>query len=127
MVRQPEITRQPAPAREPGTTQQMPVRQMPATRADYGWLVESLWNRVEQLKRYPHVARMNRWEGRVVLRAVIREDGELIELNIAESSGHSVLDRDALEILRKASPIKLKHPLGQRQVVVQIPISYRLQ
>jgi len=106
---------------------QLPVRSAPATKADYSWLAEALWNRVEQLKRYPHIARMNRWEGKVVLRAVIREDGRLMDLEVAESSGHSVLDRDAMEIMKQASPLKLKHPLGQPQVVVQVPISYKLQ
>ncbi len=103
------------------------VRSGPATKPDFGWLAEALWNRVEQLKRYPHIARMNRWEGKVVLRGVIKADGQVVDLEIAESSGYSVLDRDALEIMKQASPLKLKHPLGQPQVVVQVPISYKLE
>jgi protein TonB len=103
------------------------ARPMTATKADYGWLAEALWSRVEQLKRYPHLARMNRWEGRVVLRVVIQEDGHLLDLAVSESSGHSVLDQDALEVLKLASPLTLKHPLGKPQVVVQVPISYRLE
>jgi protein TonB len=70
---------------------------------------------------------MNRWEGKVVLRAVIRDTGELLDLQVAESSGHAVLDRDAMEVMRQASPITLKHALGQPQVVLQIPISYTLR
>ena len=104
-----------------------PVRSIPATKVDYGWLADALWSRVERLKRYPHMARLNRWEGRVVLRVVIREDGHLLDLAVAESSGHSILDQDALEILRLASPLTLKQPLGKPQVVVQVPISYRLE
>jgi len=61
------------------------------------------------------------------LRAVIREDGQLMDLEVAESSGHQVLDLAALEIVRQASPLKLLHDLGQPQVVVQVPISYRLE
>ena len=106
---------------------EFPARPMTAAKADYGWLAEALWSRVEQLKRYPHLARMNRWEGRVVLRVVIQEDGHLLELAVSESSGYSVLDQDALEVLKLASPLTLKHPLGKPQVVVQVPISYRLE
>jgi len=106
---------------------EFPARPMTAMKADYGWLAEALWSRVEQLKRYPHLARMNRWEGRVVLRVVIQEDGHLLDLAVSESSGHSVLDQDALEVLKLASPLTLKHPLGKPQVVVQVPISYRLE
>lgn len=109
------------------TIRELPVRQAPRTKADYGWLAEALRQSVDELKRYPHIARMNRWEGRVVLRAVVKEDGQLAELAVAESSGYAILDKDAIEVVRQASPLKLKHPLGQPQVVVQVPISYRLR
>lgn len=127
MVRTPEIVRQPTSSFEAPAVHEVPVRQMPATKADYGWLVQTLRERVEQLKRYPHTARMNRWEGKVVLRAVIRDDGEIENLEVAESSGYRVLDKDAMDIIKLAAPLPLKHPLGQRHVVVQIPISYHLQ
>ena len=43
-----------------------PARERPIrtrnTMPDYGWLAESLWAKVERLKRYPPIARMNRWE-----------------------------------------------------------------
>lgn len=112
---------------ERASIKELPVRSAPPTRPDYGWLMEALWRQVDRLKRYPHTARVNRWEGKVVLRAVIRDDGQVIDLSVEESSGYTVLDRDALEILKQASPLKLKHPLGQAQVVVHVPISYKLQ
>ncbi|MBI4401317.1 MAG: TonB family protein [Nitrospirae bacterium] len=128
MVQERTVTREAINAPiEQASARELPVRSAPATKVDYGWLAETLWGRVEQLKRYPHMARMNRWEGRVVLRVVIKEDGQLLDLAVAESSGHSVLDQDALEILRQASPLTLKHPLGKPQVVVQVPISYKLR
>jgi protein TonB len=98
-----------------------------SAKRDYGWLAEALWGRIEQLKRYPATARLNRWEGKVVLRAVIKEDGRVADLRIAQSSGHDVLDQDALGLMQQASPIPLKQPLGHPQVVVHIPISYKLE
>ena len=98
-----------------------------ASKRDYGWLAEALWGRIEQLKRYPASARLNRWEGKVILRAVIKEDGHIANLTIAQSSGHDVLDQDALGLMQQASPIPLKQPLGHPQVVVHIPISYKLE
>lgn len=97
------------------------------TKSDYRWLGQMLRTRVEELKHYPHVARANRWEGRVVLRAVIGEDGQLVDLKVSESSGHSILDEAALEVLKKAAPLTLPQPLGPPQVVVQVPISYKLR
>jgi protein TonB len=130
----PTVTASPAPVSEAAArpiehaaVTQLPVRQAPQTQMDYGWLMEALWQQVDRLKRYPHTARLNRWEGKVVIRAVVKADGHVVELTVEESSGHSVLDRDALEILKEASPLKLKHPLGQPQVVVHVPISYNLR
>ncbi len=110
---------QPAPQAQSGQAIQGKV--------DYDWLAGAIRTRVEQLKHYPHIARANRWEGRVVLRAVIGEDGQLVDLKVAESSGHSILDEAALEVLKKAAPLTLLQPLGRPQVVVQVPISYRLR
>jgi protein TonB len=126
VFRQETVVAKAAPAPQEAPIKNPPVQTRAATRPDYSWLAEALWSRVERLKRYPHMARMNRWEGKVVLQAVVRENGELLELKVAESSGYAVLDQEALEVLRRASPLSLKHPLGQPQVVIQVPISYRL-
>ncbi len=115
------------PAVQEATLRDAPARPASAEKADYGWVGKMLWDRVAMLKRYPHVARVNQLEGRVVLRAVIKDDGHLMDLAVAESSGHSVLDLDALEVVRRACPLKLRQSLGRPHVVVQVPISYRLE
>ena len=104
-----------------------PATSRPASKPDYGWLADALYRKIDHLKRYPSVARLNQWEGRVLLRAAIRADGQLVDLDVAESSGHPVLDQDALEIMQRASPLELKHALGKPQVVVNVPISYTLR
>ena len=96
------------------------------TTSDYGWLAEAMRSRIAQLKRYPHVARVNRWEGRVVLRAVIRDDGELAALNVRTSSGHRELDEEAMKLVRQVCPVPLKHSLGRSEITMHIPISYTL-
>lgn len=96
------------------------------SQADYGWLRDTLWKRIQELKRYPALARTNHWEGKVVVAAVIRDDGTVVGLRIAESSGRPVLDQEALSVMRQASPLTLKHPLGKPQVTILVPISYRL-
>jgi protein TonB len=97
------------------------------TRADYGWLRDTLWSRIEELKRYPRMARENRWEGRVVVQAVIKADGTVGALSVAESSGHALLDEEALVVMRKASPLTMKHQWGKAQITILVPISYRLE
>jgi TonB family protein len=46
---------------------------------------------------YPEVARQNGWEGAVTLRLELRADGTVGEVQVARSSGHSVLDTAAQE------------------------------
>ena len=95
--------------------------------ADYGWLANDIFAKVEPLKRYPYLAKTNRWQGNVILQAVINEEGGVSDIQVVESSGHAMLDRDAIDLLAQVSPIRLKHPLGQSHLVVQIPIGYRLE
>jgi len=97
------------------------------TQTDYGWLRNALWGRIEQLKRYPIEARVNHWEGKVVVEVVIRDDGEVVGLKIVESSGRAILDQEALTVLRRASPLTLMHSLGRPSVTLLVPISYKLE
>jgi protein TonB len=115
------------PSNQPTQPASRPVSAAQGPKADYGWLAKSLWQRVAELKRYPHRARLNHWEGKVVLRAVIREDGHLEHLALHESSGYEELDDAAMELVREACPLHLTQPLGRPQVVVQVPITYALR
>ncbi|MBS0170013.1 MAG: TonB family protein [Nitrospira sp.] len=110
--------------RTPVVTQVQSVGQV---RPHYGWLKADVMAQIERLKRYPQFALENKWEGRVVVRAVIRADGHLLELSIVESSGHEVLDRDSLDLLRRLSPVPLKHQLGAPHVTLRIPINYGIR
>lgn len=102
-----------------------PMSNRPA-RADYGWLSEAILRRVEELKRYPAEARVNRAEGKVVVKAVINEDGSVDDVEIFQSSGYTTLDKAAADLMRHAAPFRLPHPLGKPRVTIKIPMSYRL-
>jgi protein TonB len=99
----------------------------PQARADYGWVRDALWRRIVEMKHYPAQARLNHLEGKVILRAVIRSDGHLGDLSVKESSGHRLLDEAAMDVIRRICPVPLKHALGRPEVVVMIPIDYRLE
>lgn len=93
---------------------------------DFGWLMRMLWSRVTELKRYPHEARMNQWEGRVIVRVVINAQGQLLDASVAMGSGYAVLDRAALEAIKESCPLTLSQPLGRERIVLRIPIQYKL-
>jgi len=113
-------------ARESTPQVAMAIRPTPAVRADYGWLAESLRQRLAELKRYPSTARLNGWEGRVVLRAVIRGDGHLVEVKVHRSSGYEALDNAAMEAIRLACPLHMTNAMGAAEVAVYVPMVYSL-
>lgn len=126
----PPVSQAPAASATPAapiTTAKASPTGVDKPRADYGWIAQSLYKRVVELKRYPHRARLNHWEGKVVLRAVIRHDGHLADLALHESSGYDELDEAAMELVREACPLHMAQPLGREQVVVQVPITYALR
>jgi protein TonB len=102
------------------------VAPRPATKADYGWLAESLHRRLIELRHYPSTARLNGWEGKVVLKVSIRNDGQLKDVEVVKSSGHESLDQAAMEAVRRACPLQMKHELTAPMVVLHLPVSYSL-
>ena len=108
--------------------QQIAMAAVPSpARTDYGWLSDTILRRVEELKRYPSEARLDRAEGKVVLKVVIRGDGSVDDVEVYQSSGYRSLDHAAVELLRLAAPFQLPRPLGKSQMTVKIPMNYRLE
>jgi protein TonB len=113
-------------ARESAPQVAVATRPTPAVKVDHGWLAESLRRRLAEIKRYPSTARLNGWEGKVVLRAVIRADGHLSEVKVHRSSGYDALDNAAMEAIRLVCPLHMHQPLGTSEVAVYVPIVYSL-
>ena len=61
-----------------------------------------VFGHLQRFKRYPAAARAV--SGTVVLQFALDREGNVISSAVTKSSGHSVLDQEALEILRRASP-----------------------
>ena len=97
------------------------------SRPDYGWLKDLLKRRIMSLQAYPRLARMQGWEGIVVVRATIKNDGSLLDAVVTESSGYASLDEDALKLMQRACPFRLPHDLGQSHIEVLVPVHYRLE
>ncbi len=55
--------------------------------------------------RYPRTAVENNWEGIAEVKLTIGENGRIRALEIATSSGHDILDQQAIEMVRKAAPL----------------------
>ena len=73
---------------------------------------------------YPPIARRMGWEGRVVLSMRLCTDGTVKEIKILESSGYEVLDRNAVDTVRRVAGLFPKPPV---EVVVKVPVKYKLE
>jgi len=81
-----------------------------------------------RFKRYPRAAIDNNWEGVVVVRMTIGTDGRIAALGIKASSGHEVLDRQALEMFRIAKPfVQLPPELDGREFELELRAIYSLK
>lgn len=79
-------------------------------------------------KRYPRVALDNNWEGRVVVQMVIGANGMIASLRVTASSGQDVLDKQALDMIRKAKPlVPIPAAMRGREFAVEIPVIYSLK
>ncbi len=90
---------------------------------DYSAVLEGLRSRILSEKAYPAVARKRGMEGIVHLMVSLDPEGELIEVKVIRSSGHRVLDRAAIVLIRRVVPYE--HGLGQ-SLTIEIPIRYSL-
>lgn len=71
---------------------------------------------------YPLIARKMGWTGKVMLSFFISHDGSVKGIKVTQSSGIDVLDKNAIEAVKKAAPFP--RPPAEAEVV--IPIMYRL-
>jgi protein TonB len=71
---------------------------------------------------YPGVARQMGWEGMVKVSFIISFDGSVRRIEVLKSSGFEILDRNAIEAVKKASPFP--KPPAEAQII--IPILYKL-
>lgn len=77
---------------------------------------------------YPWIARVRGWEGAVHLRFKMEPDGRLTNIEIAQSSGHRVLDRSALQTLERVGYLpEATAWLNGETVDVELPVIYRLR
>lgn len=73
--------------------------------------------------RYPQIARRMSWEGKATIFFVICEDGKIKNIEVVKSSGFEVLDKNAIETIKRTSPFP--PPVVSAEII--LPITYRLE
>jgi protein TonB len=79
--------------------------------------------RGEALRRYERIARSRNVQGVVEIEFTIGRDGKMVSAGIVKSSGSRILDRTAVDAVKKVAPFAAP-PSGP--IVIQLPIKFKL-
>ncbi len=78
------------------------------------------------LPAYPAAAREQRLEGVVLLSVLIDTSGRVVDVNVATSSGSSVLDEVAVSAARKWTFVPARRGSRAVESVVEVPVKFVL-
>ena len=95
--------------------------------AEYGGYLAQLRRRVQEMLRYPLVARRRGLTGTAHVELVILPTGTIARASVVKSSTHAVLDEAALESVRALPVMPFPAGLPPRQLVVRLPVVFALE
>lgn len=121
-----------APVPPPAPPRPVEVKKEPIVSAVEPGLLQiygqSISKEIKRYQKYPPVALRRGWEGTAEVQLQIAADGKVTSVTLGKSSGRSVLDEEALNMVRKASPLpQAPQNLRGRQLTVTVPIVFKLQ
>lgn len=91
----------------------------------YGRLIIT---RIDRAKTYPVLARKIGLEGRLMIEITVSRAGEVLSVKIRESSGHEMLDQNALATVRELGQLPPPpRELSWAQKTFVLPVRYKLQ
>ena len=86
-----------------------------------------VFQKLESHKRYPRVAERSGLDGRVVLRFIVRWDGEVLNPEVVEVAGHDSFRKAALQALARVGQLpNFPDEIRRRELPVEVPITYKL-
>ncbi len=92
---------------------------------EYG---SALGRAIAKHKQYPRIAQMRGWQGDVLLDLKLDGNGKVLSAAVQQSSGFDALDKQALEMVRKASPFPAPpEALRSRTFNITVPVSFKLE
>jgi protein TonB len=83
---------------------------------------------IAKQKKYPKIAQMRQWQGEVLLNIEIDPQGNLIKVDILEESRYKILNNEAIDMVKRASPFpQPPEELRLKNFTVLVPISFKLE
>ncbi|MBK5105318.1 MAG: energy transducer TonB [Burkholderiales bacterium] len=114
--------------RSTGVTTETPAKSV--SQVDSGTLEiyrRALIEATRRYKRYPGIAMEKGWQGKVEVHMVIGANGMLARTSIKTSSGHEVLDNQAVSMLKKGkTTVQIPPGLRGREFSIDVPVIFSL-
>jgi len=96
-----------------------------AARNQYG---NALANALAKYQQYPKIAQARGYQGDVLVEVQLDSNGNVTSSKISKPSGYELLDNQALEMVKKASPLPPPpYALRGRSFNVLVPVSFHLK
>ena len=84
--------------------------------------------KIEENKRYPLLARNKGIEGKVWVKFEILKNGKVKDIKIVKSSHHQILDKAAIESIKKANPFPpFPEGLKESSLIINICLRFELK
>ena len=83
--------------------------------------------KIETCKKYPSSAKSRHIEGRVTIQFIIKQNGQISNLKLLKNTRHSILNKAALNAVKKAAPFPVPPPnLFKEPINIEITILFEL-
>lgn len=76
---------------------------------------------------YPRIAKSRGWTGKVILKVRVSADGTAESVEVDQSSGHDILDENAIEAVKKWRFTPAKRGETPVADTVKVPVDYKLK
>lgn len=115
----------PPPSAQPQAVTGIDLAQENRLKKTYGL---SISKEIKRFQKYPPPAQRRGWEGTAEVLLQISAEGKVVSITLGKSSGRDILDKEALDMVRRASPLpQAPLDLRGRALVVSVPIVFKLQ
>ncbi len=83
---------------------------------------------IKKQQKYPRIAMNRNWQGSVIIELKFNKDGSITNSKVKKSSGHKILDKEALNMTKRAMPFPVPPKILQSKVfTVVVPITFTLK
>lgn len=97
------------------------------SEGDYSAYLAGLRQRIQEVLRYPLLARRRGVTGTVHVELLIEPDGKVAVVSVTESSSHRLLDEAAVEAVRSVAPVPFPAGVPRRALRVRLPVVFDLR